>query len=322
MRVLVTGCCGFIGSNFVHHLLDRVKDVQILNLDCLSYAGNPLNTVDIDDDPRYQWEKTDIVNYDAVLWTFRRFTPDIVINFAAQTHVDRSIFGAQQFITTNVQGTFNLIDVIRELGVPTRFVQVSTDEVYGSVNEGECSEDYSIRPRNPYSASKAAADCIIHSYLSTHEVNVGIVRGANNYGPYQMIEKFIPIAITRLLEGKQIPIHGDGSDIREWIYVDDFCSAVWCVATRGVKGEIYNAGTSHRLSILNLARDIIRIMGRSDSEIGFIGERPGHDRRYAMNSSKIRRDLSWEPHVKFEDGLRHTVEWYTNNREWWLPQAS
>jgi dTDP-glucose 4,6-dehydratase len=313
--VLVTGGCGFIGSNFIRHLLADRPDLAITNLDLLTYAGNATNLADLAGNPRYRLVKGDIADAELVRSLLR---PGVagVINFAAESHVDRSIHDAAPFVRTNVVGTQILLDAVRELGVP-RYLQVSTDEVYGSLGAtGLFTEESPLAPNSPYAASKAGADMLVRSYAHTFGVPALITRCSNNYGPYQFPEKLIPLFITNLLRDEPVPVYGDGLNIRDWIHVHDHCAALALVWRRGLVGEVYNIGGRCERTNLELTHALLDIMDKPRSLIRYVKDRPGHDRRYAVDSSKIERELGWRPRIGFEQGLRDTVGWYREQADW------
>jgi len=319
MKLLVTGGAGFIGSNFVRYMLSRYKGVQIVNLDVLTYAGNLENLAGLEKDRRYSFVKGDIASAKDVEKVFavrRKF--DAVVNFAAESHVDRSLhIGADTFIRTNVLGVQTLLDATRAYGVK-RFLQVSTDEVYGSLGAtGRFSESSPIQPNNPYAATKASADLMVRAASKSHGLDVVTTRCSNNFGPYQFPEKLIPLMIANALEDKKLPVYGDGMHVRDWIYVTDHCAAIDAVLRKAKAGNIYNIGSDHDVPNIEIVRLILKALGKPESLIRFVEDRPGHDRRYAMNSSKIRRDLGWKPANTFEQALRKTVKWYLDNRQWW-----
>jgi len=296
VKVLVTGGAGFIGSNFIRYLLAGGGGDEIVNLDRLTYAGNPENLRDLEGHPRYRFVQGDIC--DGAL--LREVLPgtEAVVNFAAETHVDRSNLDAGEFLRTNVTGTFTLLEAVRELRVP-RFLQVSTDEVYGSLERGAAAESAPLNPSNPYSASKAAADLLVRSYWSTHRVPVVITRSSNNYGPYQYPEKVIPLFVTNAIEDRPVPLYGDGKNVREWLYVLDNCAAIDLVLRRGAEGEVYNVGSGVEVQNIELTRRILALLGRPESLIRPVTDRPGHDRRYAVNCSKLTGELGWSPRREF-----------------------
>lgn len=307
MRVLVTGAAGFIGSNYVRHLLDTTRDVKVVSVDALTYAGRLENLNPVRDDVRHTFVEGDI--RDSSLMTDLVADVDQIVNFAAQSHVDRSIDRSEQFVSTNVDGTRTLLDAALDTDIQT-FVQISTDEVYGEILDGTFSEDDSLDPRNPYAASKAAADHLAQSYRTTYNIPVVITRSSNNYGPHQHEEKLIPKFISRAERGQDLPLYGDGTNIREWTYVDDNCRAIERVRTDGTPGEIYNVGSSEERTNLSVAESILELVGASDDLITLVEDRPGHDARYALDTKKIRA-LGWSPKVSFETGLERTIEYHT-----------
>ncbi|NLT22227.1 MAG: dTDP-glucose 4,6-dehydratase [Syntrophorhabdus sp.] len=313
--ILVTGGCGFIGTNFVRHMLER-HDYNIVNLDKLTYAGNLENLEDIASDGKYTFVRGDIASMGDVEAVFER-SIDIVVNFAAESHVDRSIMDPDAFIRTNVNGTFNLLELARKKGVG-RFVQISTDEVYGSLGDsGAFREDTPLSPNSPYSASKTAADILAMAYFKTYGMPVVITRCSNNYGPYQFPEKLIPLIITNALADKDLPVYGDGLNVRDWIHVKDHCAAIDLVVHKGEEGNVYNIGASNERTNIGIVELVLDILGKPRSLIRYVKDRPGHDRRYAIDSGKITERLGYRPSVDFSEGMRGTVEWYVNNRGWW-----
>jgi dTDP-glucose 4,6-dehydratase len=316
MKLLVTGGAGFIGSSFVRYVLRTRKDVEVLNLDLLTYAGNLRNVEEVAEDPRYGFIRGDIADPKKVSQIFLEHPIDAVVNFAAETHVDRSIVDSAPFIRTNIEGTRCLLEQARRHKVP-RFVQISTDEVYGSLGpSGSFREDTPIDPSSPYSASKASADMLALAYHRTYGVPVLITRCSNNYGPYQFPEKLIPVLITNAMEDRPLPIYGDGLNVREWIFADEHSRAVLMALEKGKPGEVYNIGSGHEKTNLEVVREILRLMGKPESLIQFVKDRPGHDRRYAIDCSKIRRAWKWKPLIDFSNGLAATIEWYKTNQEW------
>jgi dTDP-glucose 4,6-dehydratase len=317
MKLLVTGGAGFIGSNFVLHVLEAVPGAQVINLDALTYAGNLENLAAVEGDARHKFVKMDICDRKAVARLFADEKPDAVVNFAAESHVDRSIDGPEVFAQTNVLGTLSLLEAAREAGTEL-FLQVSTDEVYGTLGaSGYFTEISPIQPNSPYAASKAGADQFVRAYHHTHGMDTRITRCSNNYGPYQFPEKLIPLMITNAMEGRALPVYGDGLHVRDWIYVTDHCRAIMAVLEKGVAGEVYNIGGVHELPNIEVVRTIVRAAGADQSLIEFVKDRPGHDRRYAIDSSKARVDLGWEPTVDFAEGIERTMTWYSENRQWW-----
>jgi dTDP-glucose 4,6-dehydratase len=315
MKLLVTGGAGFIGSNFIHHILKKHTDWQLTNLDKLTYAGNLENLKDIEDNPGYRFVKGDIADRDLIS-NILRDGFDAIINFAAESHVDRSILDASPFIETNIKGSQILLEGARQYKV-SRFVQVSTDEVYGSTEKGKFTEKSPLAPNSPYSASKTAADLLCHAYWKSHQLPVMITRCSNNLGPYQFPEKLIPLAITNVMENKPIPVYGDGLNVRDWIYVEDHCRALDTVLQKGKPGEIYNVGADAEKTNLELIHLLLDIMEKPRDLITFVTDRPGHDRRYALDITKISTELGWKPVYSFEKALAATVDWYINNEAWW-----
>jgi len=317
-RYLVTGGAGFIGSNFVRYVLEHEPDAEVVNLDALTYAGVRATVDELDVSDRHTFVQGDIRDGDLV----ERLVPgsDVVVNFAAESHVDRSIEGPSVFLETNVVGTGVLIDAARRHGI-ARFVQVSTDEVYGSIAEGFAPEDAGLHPSSPYSASKAASDLLVRSYGVTFGYDAIVTRCTNNYGPYQFPEKVIPLFVTNLLGGRKVPLYGDGRNERDWLYVEDHCSAIHLLVDEGVPGEIYNIGANAQLPNIELTRRILDALGMDESMIEPVADRAGHDRRYAVDSSKIRA-LGWRPAHPFEDRILGTIEWYRTREDWWGPLRS
>lgn len=315
--LLVTGGMGFIGSNFVQYWLERYPKDLIINYDLLTYAGNPDNVAAIRHLPTYRFVQGDISNQEMLSKVFQEERIDLVVHFAAESHVDRSIADPQAFVRTNVLGTQVLLEEARRHGV-SKFVHVSTDEVYGSLGtEGLFSETTPLAPNSPYSASKSGSDLLARAYYETFRLPVVITRCSNNYGPYQYPEKLIPTIITKALQGHPVPIYGDGLNIRDWLYVEDHCSAIEQVITKGVPGQVYNVGGNNERTNLQIARRILAELGKPETLIRFVADRPGHDRRYAIDSGKIQRELGWSPQFALEQGLKRTVEWYTNHESWW-----
>jgi len=314
-HVLVTGGCGFIGSNFVHYLLETDPAVSVVNFDALTYAGNLANLADIADHPRFRLVVGDIADRDAVRKAFASGIHS-VINFAAESHVDRSIQDSSPFVRTNILGTQILLDAAREFGVK-RFIQISTDEVYGSLGDtGAFTEDTPLAPNSPYAASKAAGDLLVRSYVHTFSFPGLITRCSNNYGPLQFPEKLIPLFISNLLRDESVPVYGDGLNVRDWIHVRDHCSAIYQVWKAGRVGEVYNIGGRCERTNLDLTYALLEATGKSRALIRYVKDRPGHDRRYAIDCAKIERELGWKPAVAFEEGLRDTVRWYKDHGDW------
>ena len=316
-RIVVTGAAGFIGSNFVRRTLDARRDWRIIAFDALTYAGNLANLEGLEATGRYEFVHGDICDPEAVGALFAAGPVEALVNFAAESHVDRSIHGAADFVRTNVLGTQVLLDACRLHGVG-RFLQVSTDEVYGSLGaEGFFTETTPLAPNSPYSASKAGGDLMVRAYEKTHGVPALVTRCSNNYGPYQFPEKVIPLFTTNLLEDKQVPLYGDGLNVRDWIHVWDHCDAIRAVLERGRIGEIYNIGGGCELTNVALTKALITALGKDESYIRRVPDRLAHDRRYAIDDTKIRTELGWTPQVSFETGLRDTIQWYRENESWW-----
>jgi len=314
MRVLVTGGCGFIGSNFVRVALESRRDLEITVLDLLTYAGNLENLAGLLEEPRFRFIRGDIANRDTVGWAASGV--DAIINFAAESHVDRSIQDAAPFIRTNVLGTQVLLEVALEYGID-RFLQVSTDEVYGALGpSGRFTEATPLAPNSPYSASKAAADLLVRAFVHTHRLPAIILRSSNAYGPYQFPEKLIPLMITNALASEPLPVYGDGQHVRDWVHVLDLCEATLQVLERGPAGSTYNIGGGNEFPNIAVVRSILEATGAPESLIRYVEDRPGHDRRYAMDHTKITRELGWVPHRDFESGLREVICWYVQHQEW------
>ncbi len=315
--ILVTGGMGFIGSNFVRHVLREHPGARVVNLDKVTYAGNPGNLADIAGDSRYAFVRADVCDAAAVGEALAANRVEQIVHFAAETHVDRSIHDAGDFIRTNIEGTRVLLDAARGAGV-RRYLHVSTDEVYGSLGEsGAFAETSPLQPNSPYAASKTGADVLVRAYHVTHGFPAIITRTCNNYGPYQFPEKFIPLMIVNAFRGEPLPIYGDGLYVREWLHVEDHCRALALVLAEGKPGEVYNIGSGEERANLDVAREILRLTGRPETLLRHVKDRPGHDRRYAIDHGKVRRELGWESTVAFAAGLRHAVEWYRTNERWW-----
>ncbi len=316
VEVLVTGGAGFIGSNFVRHALARHPDWRVTTLDKLTYAGRRENLHDVIDDPRHVFVHGDIA--DAAVSGPLVEQSQVVVHFAAETHVDRSILAAGEFIRTDVEGTFVLLEAARRAGNLRRFVQISTDEVYGSVPTGASSESDELKPRNPYAASKAGADRLAYSYWATYELPVIITRASNNYGPYQFPEKVIPLFVTNAIDDIPVPLYGDGRNIRDWLHVEDHCRAIDLLIDEGRDGEVYNIGGGNEVMNVELTHRILETLGKPLSLIKPVQDRPGHDRRYCLDTTKLRA-LGWTPETPFEEGLRATIAWYQGQEWWWRP---
>ena len=321
-NVLVTGGCGFIGSNFVRYLLSAHPETLVVNLDALTYAGNSDNLIGCERSPTYQFVAGSIVDSALVAELFQRYEFDAVVHMAAETHVDRSITGPGVFVDTNVKGTQVLLDEARRAWAGNvgerRFLHVSTDEVYGALGEtGYFRETTPLAPNSPYSASKAGADLLVRSYAHTYNLPVLTTRCSNNYGPYQFPEKLIPLMILNALADKPLPVYGDGLYTRDWLYVEDLCRALDTVLAHGTPGEVYNIGGNNERRNIDIVKTILAQLGKPESLISYVTDRPGHDRRYAIDPTKIRTELGWTPSTAFEDGIRRTIAWYVENREWW-----
>ncbi|AEF93762.1 dTDP-glucose 4,6-dehydratase [Desulfotomaculum nigrificans CO-1-SRB] len=327
MKLLVTGGAGFIGSNFIRFMFNERPDIEVINLDKLTYAGNLDNLKELAGKPNYLFVQGDIADGDLVQQLFGKGI-DAVINFAAESHVDRSILEPDVFIKTNVVGTQVLLEQARQSwrgsgGQRVRFIQISTDEVYGSLGaEGYFTESTPLAPNSPYSASKAGADLLVRAYYHTYGLPVAITRCSNNYGPYQFPEKLIPLMILKALQDEPLPVYGNGLNVRDWLHVEDHCRAIYTVLTQGRPGEVYNIGGNQERTNLEVVKGILNIMGKPESLISFVQDRPGHDHRYAIDAGKIQRELGWRPRHDFASGLANTVQWYLNNRQWWEPLIS
>ncbi|MBL7057085.1 dTDP-glucose 4,6-dehydratase [Candidatus Woesearchaeota archaeon] len=319
MKILVTGGCGFIGTNFILYILKKYKDYKIINLDKLTYAGNPENLKAIENDPRYKFIKGDICDKELVNKLMQEV--DAVIHFAAESHVDRSILNADEFIKTNVLGTKVLLDAALNNN-KKRFHHISTDEVYGSIKEGKFRETTPYNPKSPYAASKAEADQLVKSYYKTYGLPITISNCSNNYGPYQFPEKLIPLFVTNLIEGKKLPIYGQGTNVRDWIHVDDHNEAVDLIFHKGKIGETYCIGGNCELKNLEITKLILEEFNLEEDQIEFVKDRKGHDFRYAIDFTKINKELGWSPKHNFEEGLKTTIQWYKENEEWWKPLKS
>jgi dTDP-glucose 4,6-dehydratase len=319
MKLLITGGAGFIGSNFVRMVAngDLLGITSIKVLDKLTYAGVRENLNSLENSFHYQFILGDICDSKLVVSAISDV--DAVINFAAETHVDRSILGSNDFVQTNIVGVQVLLDAIKESGRKIRFIQVSTDEVYGSIEKGTCSEDSPLQPNSPYSASKASGELLARSYNRTHGNDVVVTRCSNNYGTHHFPEKLIPLFITNLLEGKKVPVYGNGINVRDWLHVDDHCRGIYQVLMNGRSGEVYNIGGGRELTNNEITSLILEAMGVDESSIEYVEDRKGHDLRYSVDWSKINRELGYEPQVKFEDGLKETIQWYRDNEAWWKP---
>ncbi|EHN59920.1 dTDP-glucose 4,6-dehydratase [Oenococcus kitaharae] len=322
MNILVTGGAGFIGSNFIHYMLHKYPDYNLIDLDLLTYAGNLHNFDDIKDNPHHIFVHGNIRNAELVDYLFKTYDFDAVVNFAAESHVDRSILHPELFVQTNVEGTVNLLQTAKKYGIK-KFLQVSTDEVYGTLGKnGFFNEETPLAPNSPYSASKAAADLEVRAFYETYGLNVNITRTSNNYGPYQFPEKLIPLMVTNGMTGKQLPIYGDGENIRDWLYVEDHGRAIDLVLHNGKPGEIYNVGGHNERTNNQIVHLIVDNLGLSADRIKYVADRLGHDRRYAIDPSKIKRELGWEPTIMFDEGIVKTIDWYKTHETWWQPLKS
>lgn len=325
--ILVTGGCGFIGSNFIHHVRTTHPDLELINLDKLSYSGNPDNLKVLKDDPQYRFVHGDITDKPVVRSLFEENRIQTVVHFAAESHVDRSILETGAFVDANIVGTHVLLEIATQnwtdnlSGDPSfRFVHISTDEIYGTLGEdGLFSEESPFRPNSPYAATKAAADHLVRAYFETYGLPTLTVRPSNNYGPYQFPEKFIPLMITNLLEDKPVPVYGEGLNVRDWIFVEDACRAVDLIRRRGRPGEAYNVGGETEKRNIDVAREVLGLCGKDESYLSFVEDRPGHDLRYALDNRKIKDNLGWKPAVAFKEGIEQTIVWYNGNDWWWKP---
>ena len=320
MKILVTGGLGFIGSNFCRYVIKSHPETEVTNVDKIGLSANPTSLKDINKEKRYRFVKGDI--RDQKLMNHLVEEADAIVNFAAETHVDRSITDPSEFLHNNTLGTFTLLEAVRQHNRKARFVQVSTDEVYGETAEASFTEDDPLRPSNPYSASKAAADMLVNAYFKTYKIDAAITRCTNNYGPCQFPEKLIPKTIIRALKNLKIPLYGTGKNIRDWIYVLDHCEAVHLVLTKGQAGRIYNVAADNETSNIEIVKKILKQLGKHQDLITFVEDRPGHDTRYSLDSSRIRTELGWKPKHSFEKALKDTVDWYTHNEPWWKPLAT
>ncbi|KFL16573.1 spore coat protein [Geobacillus stearothermophilus] len=317
MNLLVTGGAGFIGSNFVRYMLEKYPNYKVVNYDLLTYAGNLENLKDVENHPNYTFVKGDINNRELVDYLVKTHEIDVIVNFAAESHVDRSITDPDIFVKTNVLGTQALLDVAKVNNIK-KYVQISTDEVYGTLGEtGYFTEETPLAPNSPYSASKAGGDMLVRAYHETYGLNVNITRCSNNYGPYHFPEKLIPLMITNALEGKELPIYGDGQNIRDWLHVKDHCAAIDLVIHKGRPGEVYNIGGHNERTNNEIVHLIVEKLGVSKDLIKYVADRPGHDRRYAIDPTKIMTELGWKPQYTFEKGIAETIQWYIDNQEWW-----
>lgn len=318
MKLLVTGGAGFIGGNFIHYIISKYPEYQVCNLDLLTYAGDLTKHREIENNGNYSFVNIDISERAAVNEIFKQEKFDYVIHFAAESHVDRSIADSEVFIRTNVLGTYNLLEAARENGIQ-KFVHVSTDEVYGELDFDPTSfftEESPLQPNSPYSASKASSDLLVRAYFETYSLPVNITRCSNNYGPYHFPEKLIPLTISRALNDRKIPVYGDGKNVRDWLHVHDHCAAIALILHEGVDGEVYNIGGHNEMSNLEVVQAILKSLNKPDELIEYVQDRPGHDKRYAIDPAKLEK-LGWQPTYNFEDGLTQTIQWYVENKDWW-----
>lgn len=317
MRLLVTGGAGFIGSNFVHHMINFHPEDTVVNYDLLTYAGNLENLKDVEDHLNYHFVKGNICNRELVEYVVDQYAIDTIVNFAAESHVDRSITEPDLFVKSNVLGTQTLLDVAKEKKI-NKYLQISTDEVYGSLGpDGYFTETTPLAPNSPYSASKASADLMVRAYYETFGMNVNITRCSNNYGPYHFPEKLIPLVVTNALEGKELPVYGDGKNIRDWLYVEDHCAAIDLVLHKGKPGEVYNVGGHNEKRNIDIVELIVDTLGKSRDLIKHVSDRLGHDRRYAIDPTKIETELGWKPQFNFDSGIKETIQWYLDHEDWW-----
>jgi len=319
MKILVTGGLGFIGSNFIRYLLNTYEDAKVINVDNLSYGSNPNNLKDIENDPRYKFVKGDIRDANLMEKLIRDI--DVIVNMAAESHVDRSIADPWPFFRSNTEGVLVILEALRKVNRDARLVQVGTDESYGDILNGSFKENDRLKPSSPYAASKASADLFCLAYHRTYDLDVVVTRCTNNFGPYQFPEKLIPKTIIRVSLNMKIPIYGTGKNVRDWLFVLDHCKALDIVMRKGKSGEVYNISAGNELENIALVKKILSIMGKDESLIEFVEDRPGHDLRYSLDSSKIRNELGWKPEYNFDEALRYTVDWYLNNEWWWKPLA-
>ncbi len=320
MKLLITGGLGFMGSNMIRYLLNKYQDCIILNLDKMTYAANPENLKDIEKDSRYAFMKGDIADEDLIEKVFMEFQPDAVINYAAESHVDRSIMDPKAFLVTAALGTYTLLEAVRKNST-SRFIQISTDEVFGSIEKGSFTENSCFEPNSPYSAAKASGDLLCRAYIKTYNLPVIVTHSCNFVGPYQYPEKVIPLFITNLLEGKKVPLYGDGKNIREWIYTEDHCKAIDILLENGALGEVYNIGTGQEFQNIDITKKILALLGKGEDMVEPVKDRPGHDRRYSVDSSKLRA-LGWKNEYSLDMALEKTVEWYKTHEDWWKPLKS
>jgi dTDP-glucose 4,6-dehydratase len=320
MKLLITGGLGFIGSNFCRYMLSKHPDYEVINLDKIGIGANPASLQDLENNPRYRFIKGDICNPQLIHKTINQV--DAVVNFAAETHVDRSISDPYTFLQNNTIGTYTILETVRKHNPKARVVQISTDEVYGTTDEGSFTEEDQINPSNPYSASKASADMFALAYHKTFGLKVCITRCTNNFGPQQLPEKLIPKTIIRALKNLSIPIYGTGTNIRDWIYVLDHCAAIAAVLEKGTPGQVYNVSAKNEITNIEIVKKVLDLLHKPESLITFVEDRPGHDTRYSLDSAKLRNELGWQPESSFQEALASTVKWYLENQKWWTPFAT
>jgi dTDP-glucose 4,6-dehydratase len=320
MKILVTGGLGFIGSNFCRYVISARPDTEVTNIDKIGMGANPSNLKDLERERRYMFAKGDVCDPEFLNRHVKE--ADAVVNFAAETHVDRSIADPEEFLRNNTVGTFTILEAIRKHNSQARLVQVSTDEVYGEIPEGSFNENDPPKPSNPYSASKAAADMFVHAYSKTYKLNTVTTRCTNNYGPYQLPEKLIPKTIIRALKNLKIPVYGTGMNVRDWIYVQDHCEAIDQVLTHGRPGQTYNVSAGNEVPNIEIVKQILKQLDKDQDQIAFVQDRPGHDIRYSLDSSKIKSELGWRPKHSFQKALKETINWYVRNESWWTPFAT
>ncbi|MBU0952463.1 MAG: dTDP-glucose 4,6-dehydratase [Elusimicrobia bacterium] len=316
MKLLVTGGAGFIGSNFIRHIINKYPKYKIINLDKLTYAGNLDNLKDIEKNPNYKFVKADICDAPVIDKLLQNEKIDCIVNFAAETHVDRSIHEPVSFLQTDVFGTFTLLEASKKYAIE-RYIQISTDEVYGSTDQGSFTEQSTISPNSPYSASKSSGDLMVRAYVKTYNFPGIITRSSNNFGPFQYPEKIIPLFVTNAIEDQKLPLYGDGKNVRDWLYVIDNCEAIDIVLHKGKSGEIYNIGGGKEMQNIEITKMVLNLMNKPESLIKPVADRAGHDRRYSIDCSKIKSELGWKPKYNFETALEETVNWYVKNRKWW-----
>jgi len=316
MNIMICGGAGFMGSHFIKYILNKYPDYMVVNFDKLTYAGNLENLREVEENKKYSFVKGDICNLEALRKAVRENNVDVIVNYAAETHVDRSIMDPTAFLKTDVLGICNLLEVTKEFGLK-KMVQISTDEVFGSIEEGEFTEESNFKPNSPYAAAKAGGDLLCRSYWITYETPVVVTHSCNFYGPNQYPEKLIPLFATNLIEGKKVPVYGNGKNVREWIYVDDHCSAIDVILHKAQPGSVYNIGTGDEIENIEITKLILEYSGKNDDMIEYVKDRLGHDRRYAIDAGKLKTELGWEAKYDFKEGLKKTVDWYKENEEWW-----